>query len=111
MRKLLALVALLASAGLLIALAALAPACGEGQTCESVMGHFYSLNCTITSGGTAISEGEAVEWCEQAKVDATNCGCSAALQDVLDCLDASGTDQCSLCGTQFETTNACFNAC
>jgi hypothetical protein len=111
MRKLLVLVALVASAGLLVALAVLTPACGEQQTCSSVMGHFYNQSCTVTSGGTPISQAEAVTWCDNAKVQATNCGCQAQLQDVLDCLDASAENQCNLCGTQWDASNTCFSAC
>jgi hypothetical protein len=110
MRKLLPLVALL---GLLLTLGLLASACAQDQSCASVMSHFYDVNCTLTSGGTPISEEAAVTWCEDARTaaSAVGCNCQAALQDVLDCLDASGENECDNCSTQFDASNACFGAC
>ncbi len=92
-------------------LATLTPACGEQQTCQSVMDHFYDASCALTRSGTPLTRSEAVTWCEELKPAASDCGCSSQLQAVLDCLESSGSNECDGCGVQFDAFNACADAC
>jgi hypothetical protein len=91
-------------------------ACSNGgggpPSCEQALVHAYAMGCVLTSGGSAVSENDAINGCNQdaSRISAGSCDCNAELGAGLSCMDSLGQGQCRDCSPQLAAFDSCMGS-
>ncbi len=85
----------------------------DAPTCEQAVGNLYAEGCSLSVGGSNISEGDAISGCMQSQTEIASgsCACGSQFDAALSCLGGIGQGQCTACVTEFAAYDACVSAC